>query len=563
MLTTLPSILRQASILNHQQESLLLNHIKASGQSAPEALISLKLLNSDQLTKVISQLFEQPETNLEQFEYAKLCNTLGLRELITRFSALPIEQSGRVLTIAVTDITHSEIEEEFRFATGFQIDLVLADFQQLQGAIRRVYGKSDVTLHANFGRDINEQELASLVDITQEEMTSVEDLSQDDAPVSRYINQILLDAVRKTASDIHFEPYEQSYRVRMRCDGLLIESQQPPHHLSRRLTTRLKILAKLDIAERRLPQDGRIKLKLSQHAAIDIRVSSLPTLWGEKIVVRLLDSRSTTLDLETLGYTSHQKQIYLNALNKPQGLIVVTGPTGSGKSASLYTGLKILNTPQINISTAEDPVEINLTGINQVQIQPHIGLDFSKTLRAFLRQDPDIIMVGEIRDRETAEIAVKAAQTGHLVLTTLHTNSASEAVSRLKNMGIESYNLSSSLSLVIAQRLARRLCPHCKQRLNPSTSVKKQFDLPDDATLYQAHEQGCSECNNGYSGRVGLYELMAFNETLLNAVSDERSSQEIDCLAREQGMMTLKQAGVEKLLCGITSYQELQRVLYL
>lgn len=563
MITTLPSILRQANLLSHQQESLLLKHIKASGQSVPEALLTLKLFKSPQLTKQLSVLFGQPEVHIEKFEYTKLCNILGLRDLITRFSALPIMQTKHVLTLAVTDITQSEIEDEFRFATGFQIELVLADFQQIQGAIRRVYGKSDVSLDTNCSREINEKELASLVDITNEELASIEDLSQDDAPVSRYINQILLDAVRKSASDIHFEPYEQSYRVRMRCDGLLIESQQPPHHLSRRLTTRLKILAKLDIAERRLPQDGRIKLKLNQQAAIDIRISTLPTLWGEKIVVRLLDSRSTALDINTLGYTSKQKQIYLNALKKPQGLIIVTGPTGSGKSASLYTGLKILNTSQINIATAEDPVEINLTGVNQVQIQPHIGLDFTRTLRAFLRQDPDIIMVGEIRDTETAEIAVKAAQTGHLVLTTLHTNSAAEAISRLKHMGIESYNLASSLCLVIAQRLARRLCPHCKQPITPSKALAMKFSLPTNRPIYQANIQGCSECNNGYSGRVGLYELMKFDDVLIKAINEDISSQEIETLAREQGMMTLEQAGVEKMVSGITSYEELQRVLYL
>ncbi|MCG9650291.1 type IV-A pilus assembly ATPase PilB [Vibrio brasiliensis] len=560
MVTSLPSILHQADLLTTSQKAQLVEHVKVSGQSVPEALLTLELLTSSQLTQHLSQLFALPETSVDRFDYAALCNALGLRELITRYTALPIMQTQRVLTVAVTDLTDTNIEEEFRFATGLQVELALADFHKLQGAIRRVYGKS--VTHGTYSREISEQDLAALVNISEEELSSVEDLAQDDAPVSRYINQILQDAVRKCASDIHFEPYEQSYRVRMRCDGLLVESQQPPHHLSRRLATRLKILSKLDIAERRLPQDGRIKLKIDPQTAIDIRVSTLPTLWGEKVVVRMLDSRSAPLDLEALGYSVQQKQLYLNALKKPQGLIIVTGPTGSGKSASLYTGLKILNTTQINIATAEDPVEINLTGVNQVQVLPHIGLDFTRALRAFLRQDPDIIMVGEVRDAETAEIAVKAAQTGHLVLTTLHTNSAAEAVTRLKNMGIEAYNLSSSLSLVIAQRLVRRLCPNCKLRFVAPPAVQQQFCLPDQCSLFEANPDGCNECNNGYAGRIGLYELMEFSQPLIEAVNQGRSSLEIEHIARQQGMMTLKQAGVEKLISGITSYQELMRVLY-
>lgn len=560
MSTTLPQMLVQADLLNPEQGAKLVEHVKASGQSVPEALLGLQLFTPQQLTTQLETLFGLSVTNLERFDYAALCNILGLRDLITRLSALPIMQTQRVLTVAVADLTDSSIEEEFRFATGLQVELTLADFNQLQGAIRRVYGKSGKS--GNYSREISEHDLASLVKVSDEELASMEDLSQDDSPVSRYINQILLDAVRKSASDIHFEPYEQSFRIRMRCDGILIESQQPPHHLSRRLATRLKILSKLDIAERRLPQDGRIKLTIDQQTAIDIRVSTLPTLWGEKVVVRMLDSRSTSLDIDALGFTEQQKQLYLKALQKPQGLIIVTGPTGSGKSASLYTGLKILNTSQINVATVEDPVEINLTGINQVQVQPHIGLDFTRALRAFLRQDPDVIMLGEIRDSETAEIAVKAAQTGHLVLTTLHTNSAAEAVTRLKNMGIEAYNLASSLSLVIAQRLARRLCIHCKQSLIAPAAIENQLCLPANCAIFQANQQGCSECNNGYSGRVGLYELMEFGPTLIEAVNQDKSSKELEQLARQHGMMTLKQAGVEKLTSGVTCYQELLRVLY-
>lgn len=344
-----------------------------------------------------------------------------------------------------------------------------------------------------------------MIDLELDEAT---DLSQDSAPVTRYINQVLMDALRRKASDIHFEPYETSYRIRFRCDGILHQHLTPPASLSRRLSTRLKVMSKLNIAERRQPQDGRIKLKLSESLAIDLRVSTLPTLWGEKVVLRILDSSSASLNIDILGYSDAQKQAYLTALQRPQGMILMTGPTGSGKTVSLYTGLSILNTDERNISTAEDPVEINLQGINQVQINNQAGLGFAEALRSFLRQDPDVVMVGEIRDLETAEIAVKAAQTGHLVLSTLHTNSAAETITRLTNMGVEDFNLASSLSLIIAQRLARRLCSHCKQPHLLDDLTCERLKLPLNTSVYQAHKEGCDDCNKGYVGRVGIYEVM-------------------------------------------------------
>ncbi|UUM30218.1 type IV-A pilus assembly ATPase PilB [Vibrio japonicus] len=562
MLTNLPSILHKACLIDSSQEEQILEYINASGQSVPEALTTLNIFSSHDLTNQLSSIFGLPVTKPDQFNYSELCNTLGLRELITRSHALPLQQSGALLTVAIADPADMSIEDDFRFATGLQIELVLADFKDLQSAIRKLYGKS-ISGAQNSKKEINEQELANLVDVSDDEINLIEDLSQDDAPVSRYINQILLDAVRKGASDIHFEPYEESYRVRLRCDGILIETQQPAHHLSRRLSARIKILSKLDISERRLPQDGRIKLKLNQDTAIDMRVSTLPTLWGEKIVLRLLDSSEANLNIDVLGYNDVQKALYVQALKKPQGMILMTGPTGSGKTVSLYTGLRILNTPEVNIATAEDPVEINLPGINQVQVQPQIGFGFAQALRAFLRQDPDIVMVGEIRDFETAEIAVKAAQTGHLVLSTLHTNSAAESVVRLSNMGIELFNIASSLSLIIAQRLARRLCSHCKVPYIPSPEVNERFELESGLTIYKASPNGCSECNNGYSGRVGIYEVMNFSAALSQAVAEGASIQQIERIARQEGMKTLKESGVEKLLQGTTSLQELQRVLYL
>ncbi|HCH0916376.1 TPA: type IV-A pilus assembly ATPase PilB [Vibrio parahaemolyticus] len=560
MLTNLSTILRQKGLLTFSQEESLIEQVKASGISMPEALLSSGFFTSSELAKHLSSIFCLSQHELSQYEYASLCQQLGLRELITRHNALPLRRTPSTLLLAVADPTNQQAEDDFRFATGLQVELVLADFRQLSAAIRRLYGRS--LSHEKSGlKEINQEELASLVDVGADEIDNIEDLSQDESPVSRYINQILLDAVRKGASDIHFEPYEKMYRVRLRCDGILIETQQPPNHLSRRLSARIKILSKLDIAERRLPQDGRIKLKLNQDTAIDMRVSTLPTLFGEKIVLRLLDSSSASLDIDKLGYSEQQKQLYLEALRRPQGMILMTGPTGSGKTVSLYTGLNILNKPEINISTAEDPVEINLSGINQVQVQPKIGFGFAEALRSFLRQDPDVVMVGEIRDLDTAEIAIKASQTGHLVLSTLHTNSAAETIIRLSNMGVESFNLASSLSLIIAQRLARKLCPYCKQPQEHTVQLQ-HLDIRTTDNIFKANPDGCNECTHGYSGRTGIYEVMRFDESLSEALIKGASVHELEKLAIANGMSTLQMSGIEKLKQGITSFSELQRVLY-
>ncbi|EGQ7795786.1 type IV-A pilus assembly ATPase PilB [Vibrio parahaemolyticus] len=560
MHTNLSTILRQKGLLTFSQEESLIEQVKASGISMPEALLSSGFFTSNELAEHLSSMFGLSQPEFSQYEYASLCQQLGLRELITRHNALPLHRTPSTLLLAVADPTNQQAEDDFRFATGLQVELVLADFRQLSAAIRRLYGRS--LSHEKSGlKEINQEELANLVDVGADEIDNIEDLSQDESPVSRYINQILLDAVRKGASDIHFEPYEKMYRVRLRCDGILIETQQPPNHLSRRLSARIKILSKLDIAERRLPQDGRIKLKLNQDTAIDMRVSTLPTLFGEKIVLRLLDSSSASLDIDKLGYSEQQKQLYLEALRRPQGMILMTGPTGSGKTVSLYTGLNILNKPEINISTAEDPVEINLSGINQVQVQPKIGFGFAEALRSFLRQDPDVVMVGEIRDLDTAEIAIKASQTGHLVLSTLHTNSAAETIIRLSNMGVESFNLASSLSLIIAQRLARKLCPYCKQPQEHTVQLQ-HLGIQTTDNIFRANPDGCNECTHGYSGRTGIYEVMRFDESLSEALINGASVHELEKLAIANGMSTLQMSGIEKLKQGITSFSELQRVLY-
>ncbi|CCN74329.1 Type IV pilus assembly protein tapB [Vibrio nigripulchritudo SO65] len=562
MHTNLASILRQADIISEEHEQAIVDRIESSGGSVPGAILALGILPSFELTQHIAEIFGLSVIETNQYDYPQLCEQLGLRDLITRYNALPVESTNNTLFVALSDPTVVEAEEEFRFATNQQVEILLCDERELTSCIRRMYGKNRVDSR-NAGKEITQDELADLVEISDDEFEAAEDLSLDDAPVSRFIHQVLLDAVRKGASDIHFEPYEDTYRIRMRCDGILIQANSPAPQLGRRLAARLKILSKLDIAERRLPQDGRIKLRLSEKAAIDLRVSTLPTLWGEKVVLRLLDSSSANLNIDMLGYSEQQKALYLEALRRPQGMILMTGPTGSGKTVSLYTGLSILNTVERNISTAEDPVEINLAGINQVQVSPKIGFTFAAALKSFLRQDPDIVMLGEIRDFETAEIAIKAAQTGHLVLSTLHTNSAAETVIRLGNMGFEPYNLASSLSLIIAQRLARRLCSHCKQPHQLPSAVLEKHLIPEDTTIYQASAEGCADCNAGYSGRIGIYEVMPFDADMQQAISHKASIVEIESLAVKNGMKTLSQSGIEILKQGITSYQELQRVLYL
>ncbi|KAB2824373.1 type IV-A pilus assembly ATPase PilB [Aliivibrio finisterrensis] len=561
MHTNLASILRQAELISATQESSIIESVQAETHTVPSALLAQGIFTPDELVSHLAQIFGLEVINVTQFDYAATCQKLGLRDLITRYQALPVSYDNCTIRLAVADPSIAQIEDDFRFSSGKQIELMLADQGQIQAAIRRVYG---VGLSASNSqhKEITQDELASLVDVSLDEISATEDLSQDDAPVTRFINQILLEAVRKGVSDIHFEPYEESYRVRFRCDGILVENSSPSSHLSRRLSARLKIMAKLDIAERRLPQDGRIKLKLNNDISIDMRVSSLPTLWGEKIVLRLLDSSAASLDIDKLGYSDKQKELYLNALKRPQGMILMTGPTGSGKTVSLYSGLNILNTTEKNISTAEDPVEINLNGVNQVQVAPKIGFTFAHALRSFLRQDPDIVMVGEIRDLETAEIAVKAAQTGHLVLSTLHTNSAAETVVRLGNMGIENFNLASSLSLIIAQRLARRLCPHCKDIDNLSSETREKYGIDLLSTVFKARLEGCNECTHGYSGRIGIYEVMPFTRELSTAILKGATVRQIEQIAVNQGMDNLAASGIKRLEDGTTSLQELTRVLY-
>jgi len=565
MQTNLASILHQASLIGPEQEQQVVDVVRAEGTSVPSALVQLGLLSGTELARHLEHIFAVALIDVHQYDYHTCCKILNQRELVLQHRVLPLQINDNTLFVGLSDPTQIDALDEFRFATGKNIEPLLLETKQLESAIRRIYGSEiGENYHSSqHQRSVTDADLGDLVDLGDGELLDeATDLSQDTAPVTRYINQVLMDAVRKKASDIHFEPYEETYRVRFRCDGILHQHAMPPAHLSRRLSTRLKVMSKLNIAERRQPQDGRIKLKLTQTLAIDLRVSTLPTLWGEKVVLRILDSSSANLDIDILGYNEQQKQAYLEALRQPQGMILMTGPTGSGKTVSLYTGLKILNTDERNISTAEDPVEINLPGINQVQINNQISLGFAEALRSFLRQDPDVVMVGEIRDLETGSIAVKAAQTGHLVLSTLHTNSAAETITRLTNMGVKDFNLASSLSLIIAQRLARRLCHSCKEEHQLDSIVRERLKISPAITIYQANKLGCDDCNKGYLGRVGIYEVMPFSRELAQALMSGVSTIELEELACRQGMQKLQQSGIEKLSAGVTSLEELQRVLH-
>ncbi|WP_082111410.1 type IV-A pilus assembly ATPase PilB [Grimontia sp. AD028] len=564
MKSNLAVALRRDEFLSSAQEQEVTAKIKAEGVSTPSALLALKILSSEELAKAVSEVFGEPLQDIKHYPWEATNTTLNQKDLVLSSQCLPLEIRNQQLLLGVSDPTRIDIQDDFQFSTGHSVNPVLLEHAQIEGAIRRLYGKN-VTERIRTN-SVTDSELEALSN-SMDDIAENEDLFSDDAPVSRYIQQVLMDAVRKQASDIHFEPFEQSYQIRFRLDGILQTHSTPPVGISRRLSTRLKIIAKLNIAERRLPQDGRIKLNLSEEKSIDMRVSTLPTLWGEKVVLRILDGGSVALDIDSLGYNAQQKQDYLNALNRPQGMILMTGPTGSGKTVSLYTGLKYLNTADRNISTAEDPVEINLPGINQVNINNDIGLDFTKALRAFLRQDPDVVMVGEIRDLETAEIGIKAAQTGHLVLSTLHTNSAAESVTRLANMGVAAYNLAASLTLIIAQRLGRRLCPHCKVPHDDDdhhlTALTQHYPSLKPELVYQASPEGCDHCNHGYLGRVGIYEVMPVSRDLAEAIGNGASASRIETLAMGNGMLTLQLSGIEKLNEGITSLAELQRVISL
>ncbi|HEV2270514.1 MAG TPA: type IV-A pilus assembly ATPase PilB [Steroidobacteraceae bacterium] len=484
-------------------------------------------------------------------------------KLLAKHRVLPIFRRGRRLFLAVSDPTNQHAIDEIKFQTSLGIEVVLVEEDKLQKALDKAIEQAEAAIAPLAGED--DVDLESL-EVTGGEDEADDKISRDDvedAPIVRFVNKVMLDAIRRGASDIHFEPYEKTYRVRFRMDGVLKEIAQPPVALAQKLSARLKVMSRLDIAERRVPQDGRIKMKLSKSRAIDFRVSTCPTLFGEKIVMRILDPSQAMLGIDSLGYEAFQKVLYEKFLAKPQGMILVTGPTGSGKTVSLYTGLNILNREDTNISTAEDPAEINLPGVNQVNVNPKVGLTFAAAMRAFLRQDPDVIMVGEIRDLETAEIAIKAAQTGHLVLSTLHTNDAPQTLTRLVDMGVKPYAIATSVSLIIAQRLARRLCSQCKLPM----------DIPEEALLKEGftHEdvkgglriygpKGCGSCTDGYKGRVGIYQVLPLSDSIARIILAGGSAVEIGDQAAKEGIWDLRRAGLEKVRVGLTSLEEVNSV---
>jgi type IV pilus assembly protein PilB len=484
-------------------------------------------------------------------------------KLLRKHHVLPLVKRGKKLFIGISDPTNLHALDEVKFATGLSIEAIVVEENKLAEMLARSLEQVDTSMPELAGEDFEMESLETTGGEDEHDAGSVDRSDVEDAPIVRFINKIMLDAIRRGTSDIHFEPYERSYRIRFRLDGVLKEVAAPPVQLAIKMAARLKVMARLDIAERRVPQDGRIKMKISKNRAIDFRVSTCPTLFGEKIVMRILDSSSAMLGIDSLGYEGFQKEHYMHALSRPHGMILVTGPTGSGKTVSLYTGLSILNTEDTNISTAEDPVEIMLPGINQVQINPKVGLTFAGALRAFLRQDPDVIMVGEIRDLETAEIAIKAAQTGHLVLSTLHTNDAPKTLTRLVDMGVKPYAIATSISLIIAQRLARRLCGNCKTRIDvPEEALLKEgFSREEIANGIQIFGPvGCTNCTDGYKGRTGIYEVMPVSEEIGRIIMEGGNVMQIKQQAVREGVWGLRQAGLKKVRDGMTSLDEINRV---
>ncbi len=525
-------------------------------------LVESKKLDSATIARVASDAFGMPLFEIDALDLENAPVKVLDEKIIRRHRVLPLHKRGSRLFIAIADPTNLQAIEEIKFHTGLGTEPILVEEAKLGNAIEKCMAANDTSLAQLTADDSldNLEMIADQEDAPASGATGEEGINE--APIVKFVNKVLIDAINRGASDIHIEPYEKTYRVRYRQDGILQEITNPPIALANRIAARVKILARLDIAERRVPQDGRMKMRLSKNRAIDFRVSTLPTLWGEKIVLRILDPTSATLGVEKLGFEPEQKKLFLDAVNRPYGMVLVTGPTGSGKTVTLYTALNILNTPDNNISTAEDPVEINLAGINQVNINEKAGLNFASAMRAFLRQDPDIIMVGEIRDLETAEIAIKAAQTGHMVLSTLHTNDAPSTLTRLLNMGVPAFNVASAVNLIVAQRLARRLCANCKKPIDiPKEALLKagfkEEDLPN-LTIYGA--VGCDACNGGYKGRVGIYQVMPLSAATGAIIMRGGNQLDIETQARQEGIPDLRESGLKKVRDGVTSLQEIESV---
>jgi len=549
-----------------EQEKALSAQEAAAKKKMPYVgyLVENKLADAKKIAHSASEEFGVPLVDIDVIDIEPDVVKLVKEKLIRQHHTMPLYKRGNRLFVAVSDPTNLQALDEIKFHVGMTTEAVLACDDRLTAFIEKNLADAGESLSDLAGGDSDLDDVDFVdEDAVESENAAASDSDVDDTPVVRFVNKVLLDAINKGASDIHFEPYEKSYRVRFRTDGILAEVASPPLGMSMRLAARIKVMSRMDISERRIPQDGRIKLNLSKSRAIDFRVNTCPTLFGEKIVLRILDPSSAKMGIDALGFEPEQKKVLLENLHKPYGMFLVTGPTGSGKTVTLYTGVNILNQPEINISTAEDPVEINLAGVNQVNVNPKVGLDFGSALRAFLRQDPDVILVGEIRDLETAEIAIKAAQTGHMVLSTLHTNDAPQTLTRMVNMGIPPFNIASAVNLIIAQRLARRLCTHCK----------KQVEVPKEALLEEGFTEtqvqkgikiygpvGCDQCSNGYKGRVGVYQVMPISAQIGKLIMEGCTSLDLAEQAQKEGVNDLRQSGLKKVIDGHTSLEEVNRV---
>ncbi len=564
-LTGLPRRLVQDGVVSEDAVIEALEAAKGKKTSLVAYLVANELGEARSIAVAAAHEFGVPLLDLDAVSLDLDVVRLVSEQLMTRHRVLPLQQRGKRLYVGVADPTNLQALDDIGFQTSLRIEPIIVEQDKLEQRVAKAIEAVDTSMSSFDDDDFDLENLDVSAGNDEEFGDEVSRADIDDAPVVRFVNKVMLDSIKRGASDVHFEPYEKYYRIRLRQDGVLTEIARPPAQLAVKVAARLKVMARLDIAERRVPQDGRIKMRLSKNRAIDFRVNTCPTLFGEKVVCRLLDPSSAQLGIDALGYEAPQKQLYVDQLAKPYGMILVTGPTGSGKTVSLYTGLNILNTTDRNISTAEDPAEINMPGVNQVNVNPRVGLTFASALRAFLRQDPDIIMVGEIRDLETAEIAIKAAQTGHLVLSTLHTNDAPKTLTRLVDMGVKPYAIASSISLIIAQRLARRLCGNCKEPLDIPTEAlfKEGFtkaDIDSNMTLFHPNTKGCAQCNAGYKGRVGVYQVMPVTDAIGRIIMEGGNALQIADQAREEGVPDLRRSGLQKVKDGVTSLEEINRV---
>jgi type IV pilus assembly protein PilB len=563
----LGELLTKAGLISQDQLKEALKVQKESGSKLGETLIKLSFVTEEDITECLSQQFGVPSINLSHFEIDPSVIKLIPADVARKYNILPVNKTGATITIAMADPTNVFAMDDIKFMTGYNVEPVVASELGIKAAIDNYYGSTSSLELKKVMEDLQQTEAADLEVMDEEEELDVEALAEgaEEAPVVKLCNLILTDAIKRGASDIHIEPYEKEYRVRFRIDGTLYEIMNPPLKLRDSITSRMKILAKLDISEKRLPQDGRIKLKMKlneKNKELDFRVSVLPTLFGEKIVMRLLDKDNLRLDMTKLGFEPESLAVFEEAIFKPWGMVLVTGPTGSGKTNTLYSALSKVNSPEVNIMTAEDPVEFNLPGINQVQMKESIGLNFAATLRSFLRQDPNIILVGEIRDFETAEIAIKAALTGHLVLSTLHTNDAPSTINRLMNMGIEPFLVATSVQLIAAQRLARRICSGCKEvvDVSPQALINLGYKKEEVGTFTVYKGRGCDKCNNtGYKGRVGLIEVMKIDDDLRELILSGGTAIDIKKKAAENGMISLRRSGLVKIKDGVTTIEEVVR----